>query len=72
MSLTVEDKRMIKYFLKEKGDITRWSDFKDKAQEVFEEFPLLRIALDSKHKAEKLMKEALREVDNSIYEDEEE
>jgi len=42
--LTKDDKNMVCYFLKVKGDITRWCDWENKKDEIFKEYPDLEVA----------------------------
>jgi len=42
--ISEEDSRMIQYFWEEKGDIERWTSWKDKLPSILEEAPELVVA----------------------------
>lgn len=67
MALTEEDKNMIVYFIKEKGDITRWCSWESKKQEIEEEFPELINALKQLEIAERTLNAIVNAIEETIY-----
>ena len=61
--LTEEDINMAIYFLKEKGDITRWCGWEDRKKVFAKEFPMLFIALEKERAANQLMDATIRELE---------
>ncbi len=51
--ITEEDRRTIRYFVQEKGDITRWSEWDEKKDAIFATWPQLRVALHNLDVAER-------------------
>ncbi len=45
--VTDDDKRMICHFIREKGDITRWTDWEERKADIGVEYPELIAALDN-------------------------
>lgn len=53
--LTPEDIRSIKYFITDKGDITRWCDWEAKKEQVRLQFPELIAALHAQITADRTL-----------------
>lgn len=56
MTLTAEDYRTIRYFIIEKGDVSRWCDWEQKKAEVASERPELIAALTNVLVAERTLR----------------
>lgn len=57
--ITEEDLAMVKYFIREKGDVTRWIDWEEKKNAIFQFYPELRTALHNLERAELELKHVL-------------
>lgn len=64
--LTDEDKNMIVYFIKEKGDLKRWGDYEEKKDQIKEEFPSLIKAIEDIEHAENVLDLVVRTVEDSV------
>ena len=60
--LSDSDRRMIKYFITEKGDITRWCDWPEKKTLVAKIYPELIDALDRLKIAERTLKAVVEKI----------
>lgn len=65
--ITDSDKRSILYFIREKRDITRWCDWRNKKDEIEREYPKLIKALKKIKKAEKKIDKVLSEIGETLY-----
>ncbi len=54
-----EDLRMVRYFIEERGDVTRWCDWDEKKAAIFALHPELRLALNNLEVAELALKHVL-------------
>ncbi len=64
--ITDSDKRSILYFIREKGDITRWCAWKEKKDEIKREYPKLIKALKKIKKAEKKIGKVLDNLSETL------
>lgn len=55
-SMTQDDLNMIAYFILERGDITRWSQWEERKPVIVKEFPELLAALDALTVAEQTVR----------------
>lgn len=62
--ITDEDRRMIRYFIEDKGDITRWTHWEEKKFAVFSLYPQLRAALFDLGTAERNLKHIVAGMEN--------
>lgn len=62
--ITEEDRRMVKYFLEEKGDVTRWCDWEEKKEALFTLYPELHTALFNLDVAERTLKHVVEGIAN--------
>jgi hypothetical protein len=62
--VTENDKNMICYFIRERGDIARWSDWEKRKAAIEEEYPELIIALDNLMIAERTLKAIVEKICN--------
>jgi len=53
--LTEEDRNSILYFIREKGDITRWCDYEKNLEAMKSELPYVMQALSAVKQAERLL-----------------
>jgi predicted nucleic acid-binding protein len=60
--MTVEDARMVAYFVREKGDITRWVDWPNRQDAIAYECPELINALTLLEKAERTLDAVLSDI----------
>lgn len=67
-TVTEEDVLMVSYFLKEKGDITRWSSWKDRKKVILKKYPALGDAISRLASAEQTLKMV---VDGMEWDDDE-
>ncbi len=58
-----EDLRMVRYFIEERGDVTRWCDWDEKKEAIFALHPELRLALNNLELAELALKHVLEGLD---------
>ena len=63
MIITDEDLRSVRYFIEEKGDVTRWTDWDEKKAAIFALHPDLRLALNNMEVAELALKHALENLE---------
>ena len=63
--ITEEDRRMIRYFHEEKGDITRWCSWEEKKDAIFDICPELREALHDLDVAERNLNRIVASIENS-------
>ncbi|AAQ96587.1 hypothetical protein [Vibrio phage VP16C] len=61
--ITPEDLGTMKYFIEEKGDVTRWCDWDEKKAAIFELYPGLRRALNNLELAETQLRHELEGID---------
>ncbi len=66
--ITDTDKRMICYFIKEKGDITRWSSWEDRKADIEAEYPELIAALEQLLVAERILDLVVEKIAESVNE----
>ncbi|AAQ96526.1 hypothetical protein [Vibrio phage VP16T] len=62
MVITPEDLDTMKYFIEEKGDVTRWVDWDEKKDAIFALHPELRRALNDLELAELRLAQALEGI----------
>lgn len=62
--ITEEDRRMIRYFIEEKGDVTRWCSWEEKKAAIFATWPELRAALHNLDIAERNLKHIVAGIEN--------
>ena len=60
---TNEDRRMVVYFIRDKGDITRWTEWESRKSIICEAYPDLAFALTQRVTAYCLMNAALDRID---------
>jgi hypothetical protein len=60
--LSDEDKSMIRYFIQEKGDVTRWCDWEERKSQVEKEYPELIEVLNKIETYERLLKAVLETI----------
>lgn len=65
--ITQEDINMICYFLKEKSDITRWSEWKTRKEIITNEFPELVEAINNLEIDEKTLNRIVDNISDKIY-----
>ena len=65
--VTQEDISMINYFIINKGDITRWVDWKFRKKIIQKEFPELIYALDKFEHAEKTLTRVTKNIVNGCH-----
>lgn len=64
MSVTNADRRMISYFIMEKGDITRWVNWNSRKEIIEAEYPELVKALQDYAAAEKILHLVVKNIEN--------
>ncbi len=62
--LTDADRNSIKYFIEDKGDITRWTEWEEKKDAIFRGYPALRSALFNLEVAELTLKTVVAGIAN--------
>ena len=65
--VTEEDLNMVEFFIKDKCDVTRWTQWEERKDVIFKQFPILKLPLDKEFEAEILMKAAVQEVSDYNY-----
>lgn len=72
MSITYGDIMMIDHYINERGDITRWSSWEDRKEDIMNEFPELVTALQSKDIIEKTIERIVNDIVTNahLYSDE--
>ena len=58
------DRNMISYFIKEKGDITRWSSWEKRKKDIGSEYPELIAALNNLTIAERTLNAIVEKIAN--------
>lgn len=66
--ITEEDRQMVLYFIQEKGDITRWSDWESRRGVIFRAYPALKTALDYLAVSETMMDNVLNRIEEDSIE----
>jgi len=61
-TITQEDLNMVKYYIEEKGDVTRWSGWEEKKDAIQSFYPELHHALHNLAKAELDLKYTLDRI----------
>lgn len=64
--ITDTDRNMICYFIKEKGDITRWSNWLERKADIEAEYPELIVALASLTIAERTLRAIVESISENI------
>lgn len=64
--ITDSDRNAIVYFIKEKGDITRWCDWKEKKEEIEKKYPELIAALKNVTIAERTLAAVVKTIEDDI------
>ena len=62
VTLTEDDFHSVRYFIKEKGDITRWVHWEEKGDAILAINPQLKAALRAQEDAELQMNRALEDL----------
>ena len=63
MSVTSDDRSMIVYFIQEKGDIRRWSQWEERKPDISEEYPELISVLAHLNVAERTLQAIVEKID---------
>ena len=69
-SVTEDDLNMIAYFILERGNITRWSQWEERKPVIAKEFPELLAALDALTVAERTVRAIVQNMKITVTENE--
>ncbi len=64
--VTEEMRNQVLYFIKERGDVTRWTGWEENKGLILSEYPILMLALTQETLAEQVMRAALVLIEDDM------